>query len=139
MCPDLKDSYQFDWETETVEFVVDSIRGKKSTNIIQLDVPISTHNTSTTGLVPYIDIRPHGQDIPLINTEAGSRLDLYARFDKLPILDTDVQVCPWSECTVTLQSINDCHDWQPSVRWTTSSHFPQCVIYMPRWTGPSLV
>ena len=29
MCPDLKDSYQFDWETETVEFVVDSIRGKK--------------------------------------------------------------------------------------------------------------
>ena len=29
MCPDLKDSYQFDWETETVEFVVDPIRGKK--------------------------------------------------------------------------------------------------------------
>ena len=29
MCPDLKDSYQFVWETETVEFVVDSIRGKK--------------------------------------------------------------------------------------------------------------
>ena len=29
MCLDLKDSYQFDWETETVEFVVDSIRDKK--------------------------------------------------------------------------------------------------------------
>ena len=29
MCPDLKDNYQLDWETETVEFVVDSIHGKK--------------------------------------------------------------------------------------------------------------
>ena len=29
MCPDLKDSQEFDWKTKTVEFVVDSIRGKK--------------------------------------------------------------------------------------------------------------
>ena len=40
---DLKDSYRLDYETEILEFVVDS----SHKSYIQLDIPISTHNTST--------------------------------------------------------------------------------------------